>query len=87
MQSFPVSGRLVRRLSRRECQVLRLITLPNKEIAVLLGISPGTVKKHVSHLLRQLRATNRTQLYAWGMAHPEALSGRATVDGSLDRVA
>jgi DNA-binding NarL/FixJ family response regulator len=44
-------------------QVLELIVngLSNKEIAVRLGITEGTVKWHVNVLLGHLKVTDRTQ--------------------------
>ena len=35
--------------------------LSNKMIAAALGISEGTVKNHITEILRALNATNRTQ--------------------------
>ncbi|GLQ06939.1 response regulator transcription factor [Sneathiella chinensis] len=51
-------------LSRRQIEVLREVSLghSNRQIAENLGITPGTVKVHVSNLMRRLDAKNRTQL-------------------------
>lgn len=51
------------RLTRRQREVLRAISegKSNKAIAEELGISPGTVKVHVSNLMKDLKAKNRTQ--------------------------
>jgi two-component system, NarL family, response regulator LiaR len=55
-------------LTERETEVLRLVAqgLANQEIAERLVVSERTVRTHVSHILRKLRLTNRTQaaLYA-----------------------
>ena len=50
-------------LSARELDVLRLIAqgMDNAEIANNLGISPRTVKNHVSHVLAKLRVASRVQ--------------------------
>jgi LuxR family maltose regulon positive regulatory protein len=54
---------LVDTLSEREVEVLRLVSagLPNRDIGQHLFISEKTVKKHLSHILAKLDATNRTQ--------------------------
>jgi len=51
-------------LTPREQEVLRLIRdgSTNREIAVQLEISEGTIKTHVSHLLDRLNLRNRAQL-------------------------
>jgi two-component system NarL family response regulator len=50
-------------LTRREIQVLQFVAdgNGNKEIAVALSISEGTVKTHVSSILAKLDAADRTQ--------------------------
>ncbi len=64
----PVSKTLASRapdssLSRRECDVLRLVAQgrSNQEIAGDLGITEGTVKCHVSVILNRLSVRDRTQ--------------------------
>ncbi|HTU08973.1 MAG TPA: LuxR C-terminal-related transcriptional regulator, partial [Trebonia sp.] len=53
-------------VTAREADVLRLVTggLSNKQIAVLLHLSPRTVEKHVESLLRKTGARSRTGLVA-----------------------
>jgi PAS domain S-box-containing protein len=50
-------------LSFREVTILHLVTegKPDKEIAKILGISYGTVNKHVASILRKMGATSRTE--------------------------
>jgi len=50
-------------LSNREIEILSLLVegLRNKEIANRLFISLETVKKHVSHIIRKLKAQNRQE--------------------------
>jgi DNA-binding NarL/FixJ family response regulator len=56
-------------LTERENQVLQLLArgLPNKQIAVQLGISEHTVKFHVSSIYTKLQATNRTEAVRSGV--------------------
>ena len=51
-------------LTRRQREVLELISAghPNKAIAHRLGTSEGTVKAHISAIMRQLGVRNRVQL-------------------------
>ncbi len=48
-------------LSQREREVLKFVVkgLSNKEIAVSMGLSPSTVKRHVENILRKLHVKNR----------------------------
>jgi DNA-binding NarL/FixJ family response regulator len=50
-------------LTQRQQEVLRLILrgLPNKSICKLMDLAEGTVKVHVSAVLKALNATTRTQ--------------------------
>jgi DNA-binding NarL/FixJ family response regulator len=58
-------------LTRRELQVLRQLAfgLPNREIALLLGISVETVKEHVQHVIRKLGVSDRTKAAVWAVRH------------------
>jgi DNA-binding CsgD family transcriptional regulator len=50
-------------LTRRELEVLELMAAgrTNAAIAAELVVAPGTVKSHVKHILRKLRAANRAE--------------------------
>lgn len=52
------------RITRRQHAVLDLVArgYANKQIAGELAISEGAVKKHVSHLMLEFQAPNRTAL-------------------------
>jgi DNA-binding NarL/FixJ family response regulator len=54
-------------LSVREIEVLKLVAQgkTNREIAVLLYITEGTVKNHITHILGQLGLNSRTQAAIW----------------------
>jgi LuxR family transcriptional regulator, regulator of acetate metabolism len=60
---LPAGSRLDALLTRREREVLDLITsgATNVRIAEQLVISEGTVKSHVKHILRKLRVSNRAE--------------------------
>jgi DNA-binding CsgD family transcriptional regulator len=62
----PPESRLDGLMTRREREVLELMTsgATNTRIAEQLVISEGTVKSHVKHILRKLRASNRAEAVA-----------------------
>ena len=66
-------------LTERERQTLALIAegLNNKLIAREMGISDGTVKVHVRHLLCKLGLHSRLELAAWAHRAGEQLGGPA----------
>ncbi len=61
--AFPLESRIGEVLTRRELEVMELMArgASNADIALTLVISEGTVKSHVKHILRKLRAANRAQ--------------------------
>ena len=50
-------------LTSRQQEILPLLAegMPNKRIAVTLGVTEGTIKQHLKDLFRRLGASNRTQ--------------------------
>lgn len=60
---------LVDELTPRELEVLRLVGAgkANKEIAAALRISERTARTHVSHILRKLGLSSRTQAALWAV--------------------
>jgi DNA-binding CsgD family transcriptional regulator len=62
----PAESRLDGLMTRREREVIDLMTsgATNIRIAEQLVISEGTVKSHVKHILRKLRAGNRAEAVA-----------------------
>jgi DNA-binding NarL/FixJ family response regulator len=58
-------------LSDREREVLALVGagVANKQIAYRLGISPKTVKTHLSHIFRQIGVKDRLQAALWARRH------------------
>ncbi|MBO0815682.1 MAG: hypothetical protein J2P30_11175, partial [Actinobacteria bacterium] len=62
-QAAAVVPGLIEQLTARELEILVLLAAgtPNPRIAAELAVTVDTVKKHVSHLLAKLGATNRTE--------------------------
>jgi DNA-binding NarL/FixJ family response regulator len=58
-------------LSEREREVLALLAngMPNKQIALRLGISEKTVKAHLTNVFRQIKVTDRIQAALWARDH------------------
>jgi DNA-binding NarL/FixJ family response regulator len=58
-------------ISDREREVLALVGagVANKQIALRLGISPKTVKSHLSHIFRQIGVSDRLQAALWARRH------------------
>ena len=63
-------------ITAQERRVLGLIAeaLTNKEIAVALGISPATVKRHLENILRKLELKNRVDAAIFAVRNGHALS-------------
>src|SRR4051812_35624321 len=58
-------------LTAREEQVLRLIGagLPNKRIAIRLGITERTVKSHITRIFERIGVRDRTNAALWAQRH------------------
>ena len=58
-------------LTVREREVLALMVtgLNNSEIAAELGVSPSTIKSHVSHILAKFGVAGRTEAVALAVRH------------------
>jgi DNA-binding CsgD family transcriptional regulator len=68
-------------MTPRERDIARLVAegLTNRQIATRLGITPGTVKKHLTSTLTKADCTNRTQLaIVWRQAHPAGPGSRSS---------
>lgn len=72
LQEYPFSdaisgnaaqAKVKKSLTKRQCEVLDLIVLgkSNKAIADALGLTPGTVKMHMSRIFKALNVKNRTE--------------------------
>jgi DNA-binding NarL/FixJ family response regulator len=87
-QEIPFSnlnGKLQLGLTRREIQILRIISCgcSNKEVATQLNLSEQTVKNHVHRLLKKLGAANR--LKALELFHVQGIDVHsATIEGQTD---
>jgi len=60
-------------LTRRESQVLAWVRRgkTNREISILLSISPRTVQKHLEHIFQKLGVETRTAAAAMGRSISE----------------
>ncbi|RRZ97156.1 two-component system response regulator NarL [Erwinia sp. 198] len=68
-ESRPTEARDVEQLTRRERDILKLITLgmTNKAIARKLSITESTVKVHVKHLLKKMKLKSRVEAAVWAL--------------------
>lgn len=68
-QRFPSRAQSGPRLTRREKEILFLISdgASNREIAEKLFISSHTVKTHIYHLFKKIKATSRSQAASWAV--------------------
>jgi DNA-binding NarL/FixJ family response regulator len=73
MDSWPADRVGGRTLTRREAEVVRLVSqgLANKTVARELGVQEGTVKIHLHNIYRKLRVANRSGLILGAIAVTE----------------
>ncbi len=77
--------------TERERQVLATLRrgLPNKIIASELDLSENTIKVHISHIMRKLNATNRTEAVVfsqqYGSAGAKGNNGNGNGNGAMLR--
>ena len=64
-------GRTDEDLTSREREILELVAagVPNKQIALRLGISAKTVKSHLTHVFRHIGVSDRLQAARWAQRH------------------
>ncbi|MEA2459872.1 MAG: rsbT co-antagonist protein RsbR [Actinomycetota bacterium] len=64
-------GQLLDSLTPQEARVLSLLVegLSDSEIAERLGLTSGTIRQHVSHVLKKLRKQSRTQAVVEMLKH------------------
>ena len=71
---------LTAKLTAAEKRVLALVSAAktNKEIALALGISPATVKRHLENVLRKLALRNRVEAAIYGLIANGCPSGSSS---------
>jgi DNA-binding NarL/FixJ family response regulator len=72
-------------LSEAELRVIVFVTqgLTNRDISEELGVSPTTVRTHISRIFHKLRVTNRTQVALYALK--EGLVDLDTALGKMHR--
>jgi len=80
----PPSGLL--ELTQREREVLRMIAsgANNREIAMALCLSEGTVRNHISHILSRLNVRDRTQAALIANTYPSFFMNEVVHSPSID---
>lgn len=68
-ENRPAEERDIEQLTRRERDILKLITqgMTNKAIARKLSITESTVKVHVKHLLKKMKLKSRVEAAVWAL--------------------
>jgi DNA-binding NarL/FixJ family response regulator len=72
------AGRGAQDLTDREREILGLVAagVPNKQIALRLGIRAKTVKSHLTHIFRHIGVSDRLQAARWAQRHGIAAAER-----------
>jgi DNA-binding NarL/FixJ family response regulator len=72
-----VSARGIPLLTKREEQIVNMIAegLPNREVAVKLGVSAHTVKNHLFRIYEKLGVSNRVELVLYALSSLERSQG------------
>jgi DNA-binding NarL/FixJ family response regulator len=67
-------------LTDREREILALVAagVPNKQIALRLGISAKTVKSHLTHIFRHIGGRDRLQAARWAQRHGVGAADRTS---------
>nr|WP_038381478.1 two-component system response regulator NarL [Pantoea sp. IMH] len=73
-ENRPAEERDIEQLTRRERDILKLITqgMTNKAIARKLSITESTVKVHVKHLLKKMKLKSRVEAAVWALQSGQA---------------
>jgi two-component system, NarL family, nitrate/nitrite response regulator NarL len=60
-----------RRLTRRELEILQLMAdgVPAERLAVLLGMSPATLRTHIQNIITKLGVHSKTEALAFAIRH------------------
>lgn len=56
-------------LTARETKILQLVaeSLTNRQISTRLGVTPATIKNHISSIIAKLNCTDRVGIVVWGI--------------------
>ncbi len=62
-----MTQKLTHVLTETECTILRRVAvgLPDDDIALKCGLSPGMVKTHLHIIFKKINASNRLQAMLW----------------------
>lgn len=69
--SSPVGGALLRKLTRREIEILQLVSggRSNRQVAEMLWVTDQTVKFHLANVYRKLGVRGRFEAATWAREH------------------